>query len=89
MARGTLGKRFRTWQKQRADGRLFQHLCQLRELDKSDVDLLTALAERHGLVRLSEVFVRPSLFAGKPEAPSDGSRLEQLRLRLFGDALAE
>ena len=65
MVDSTSGKLDR--QKSRADERLFRHLGKAHHLSNRELELLTALADEHELVRLSEIFVRPSLIDTSPD----------------------
>ncbi|MGE3166108.1 MAG: hypothetical protein AB7O52_14470 [Planctomycetota bacterium] len=86
---GPITRRIQAWQRQRADSRLFRHLAHALELDLDDQELLVAIADQHQLVRTSEVFLRPTLFAQSPlpDRWSD-ARLAALRQRLFDPHLA-
>ncbi|MCA8962152.1 MAG: hypothetical protein KDC38_16615 [Planctomycetes bacterium] len=73
------------WRRRRADERLFQRLADANDLSADDRKLLFALADRHRLVRRSEIFVRPSLFATSPDRATWPTRkLSELAQRLFG-----
>lgn len=54
--------------KSRADEKLFRHLVEAHGLDGDGAELLTALADEHELVRISEIFLRPSLVDASPDA---------------------
>ena len=73
------------WKQNRDDTRLFQHLAEVHELDRSQQELLAAIAERENVVRLSEIFVRPALVERSPD-PSrwPAPEVKRLRKRLFG-----
>ncbi len=62
MAETVLKKQLRTWQRRRADERLFRALCQLHGLNSRQISLLRELATRAQLVRAAEAFLRPQLF---------------------------
>ena len=67
-------RRLTRWRRGRADQRLYRHLGQTHRLGSEELELLTALADHHRLVRLSEIFVRPGLFNGSPDPSRWGPR---------------
>ena len=80
-----LAKRVRQWRRTRADERLFKHLAELFKLERRDEDVLIGLADEHKLVRISEVFVRPSLWKKSPDPRSyPDKEMTALRQRVFG-----
>ena len=80
---GPLEKRLQKWRKVRADVRLFRHLSRIHDLTTEDMEILTALADHHRLVRLSEIFVRPGLFEDSPDPQRwDFACVQELRRRL-------
>ena len=83
-AQTPIGRRFERWQKGRADERLFRHLAEVHGLEKDDVELLVSLADHHQLVRIAEIFLRPSLFSLNPDAERWPARnLVRIRQRIF------
>lgn len=74
-AGGPLERRLRNWRQARADERLFRHLGAIHDLDRRQLELLIALADHHRLVRISEIFVRPSLLGTNPD-PEEWSDAE-------------
>ena len=77
-------KRLTKWRRARADERLFRHLAAVHRLDPRDLELLTALADQHHLVRVAEIFVRPSLFEENPDPRRwSDSQLEEIRQRIY------
>ena len=82
---GPFGRRVRRWRKNRADERLFRHLASVFELESREEEILIAVADVNQTVRLSEVFVRPSLLQKNPEPGEfDDREVVQLRNRIFG-----
>ena len=76
-------KRLRSWRRARADQRLFRHLAAVHRLDPADMELLAAVADQHQLVRLAEIFVRPSLLATNPDPQRwADAQLATLRARI-------
>ncbi|MFN0059127.1 MAG: hypothetical protein ACKVX7_11765 [Planctomycetota bacterium] len=83
-ARLSIDRMVRTWRNHRADRALFDRLCVAHGLDAEDRELLIDLADHHGLVRMSQVFMRPSLFRGNVGTGRESTeRLTKLRERLF------
>ena len=83
-AQTPIGKRFDRWQKGRADDRLFRHLAEVHGLEKDDMGLLVSLADHHRLVRVAEIFLRPSLFSVNPDEQRWPARdLVRIRQRIF------
>ncbi|MEM7164327.1 MAG: hypothetical protein AAF581_02630 [Planctomycetota bacterium] len=84
-----LGKRLRQWRRTRADERLFHHLSELFELEARDEDVLISLADEHRLVRISEIFVRPSLWQSSPDPRNySDAEIGKLHTRVFGSNAA-
>ena len=81
-----LVRRLRNWQSQRADEKLFRQLARVHELGPEDMEQLVAIADHYRLVRLSEVFVRPSLLQGTnlPNGPTLIDR-QRLSRKIFGE----
>ncbi len=83
-AQTPIGKRFERWQRSRADERLFRHLAEVHGLDDDDIELLASIADHQRLVRISEIFLRPSLFSVNPDAERWPARdLVRIRQRIF------
>lgn len=81
---GPITRRLLAWQRQRSDLRLFRHLARHLDVDADEQQLLVAIADRHGLVRVSEIFLRPSLVTHSPEPTRwTHARVGDLRRRLF------
>lgn len=75
----------RRWQRERDDRRLFRYLCDLHRLAPRERKLLTALGEQGRVLRESEIFVRPALFARSPEPKTwPHHEVAQLHAKLFG-----
>lgn len=79
-----IARRFKEWRKSRADERLFGHLCQVFRLEREEAQMLIELADAHELVRLSEIFVRPGLFATDRRPPQlAAENVARLARRIF------
>jgi len=77
----------KTWRRRRADYRLFRELCDAHQLASRQRHLLTALADRYRLVRLSEIFVRPSLYITSPDRGTwSNAEIRDLKSLLFAPA---
>lgn len=75
----------RRWQRERDDRRLFRYLCDLHRLAPRERKLLLALGEQGRVLRDSEIFVRPALFARSPEPKTwPHHEVAQLHAKLFG-----
>lgn len=72
------------WNRDRNDRRLFRFLADLHHLSPRERKLLLAIGSAGRVLRTSEVFVRPSLFARSPE-PKTWPHFEvaQLHTKLF------
>ena len=84
-----LVRRLRDWQSHRADEKLFRHLARTHELDSDEIEQLVAIADHFRLVRLSEIFLRPSLLRG--HSVTEGPSLlqqRQLAKKIFGEVAA-
>lgn len=83
---GVFSKKMRQWRRMRTDERLFKHLSELFQLEARDEDVLIAIADHHKLVRISEVFVRPQLWAQTPALKDlDEAEMADLHRRVFGE----
>ncbi len=80
---------FKTWRRRRSDEKLFRQLCDAHQLRAEQRRLLGALADRYRLVRISEIFVRPSLFTASPDRGSwSDQKVSELRDILFAEIAA-
>ncbi len=85
---GAIQRRVNQWRRNRSDYKLFQHLSEVHELTSKQKDILVSIANRHKLVRISEIFVRPSLFALSPNLKKySNEELMELCKLLIGPSL--